>query len=56
MSSLVHAPRATDTDWTHGSIPEARGPMLSLLLAGTGRRVALDHLAGEGVAVLASRD
>jgi len=48
--------RATDTDWTHGSGPEARGPMLSLLLAGTGRRIALDDLAGEGVAVLASRD
>jgi uncharacterized protein (TIGR03083 family) len=48
--------RATDTDWSHGTGPEARGPMLSLLLAGTGRRVALDDLAGEGVAVLASRD
>jgi uncharacterized protein (TIGR03083 family) len=48
--------RATDADWTHGSGPEARGPMLSLLMAGTGRRIALDDLAGEGVAVLASRD
>ena len=48
--------RATDTDWTHGSGPEARGPMLSLLLAATGRKTALGDLAGEGVAVLRSRD
>jgi len=48
--------RATDSDWTHGSGPEARGPMMSLLLAGTGRKTALDDLTGEGVAVLRSRD
>lgn len=48
--------RATDADWTHGSGPEARGPMLSLLMAATGRRAALDDLIGEGVAVLRSRD
>ena len=48
--------RATDTDWTHGSGPEASGPMLSLLLAATGRKAALDDLTGEGVAVLRSRD
>ncbi|NUR08244.1 MAG: maleylpyruvate isomerase family mycothiol-dependent enzyme [Nocardioidaceae bacterium] len=47
---------ATDTDWTHGSGPEARGPMLSLLLAATGRKAALDDLTGDGVAVLRSRD
>ena len=47
---------ATDSDWTHGSGPEARGPMLSLLLAGTGRKIALDDLSGAGVAVLRSRD
>lgn len=47
---------ATDADWTHGSGPEVRGPMLSLLLAGTGRTVALDDLTGGGVAVLRSRD
>jgi len=47
--------RATDTDWTHGSGPEASGPMLSLLLTGTGRKAALDDLTGEGVAVLRSR-
>lgn len=47
--------RATDTDWTHGSGPEVQGPLLSLLLAGTGRRAALDDLAGDGVRVLRSR-
>ena len=47
--------KATDTDWTHGSGPEVRGPMLSLLLAGTGRRAALDDLDGDGVATLRSR-
>lgn len=54
---IVHVTlRATDADWTHGSGPEARGPMLSLLLAGTGRKIALDDLTGAGVAVLRSRD
>ena len=48
--------RATDADWTHGSGPDARGPMLSQLLAGTGRKMALDDLTGEGVAVLRSRN
>jgi uncharacterized protein (TIGR03083 family) len=47
--------KATDSDWTHGSGPEANGPMLSLLLAMTGRKVALADLTGEGVAVLQSR-
>ena len=47
---------ATDADWTHGSGPEARGPLLSLLLAGTGRKAALDDLSGDGVAILRSRD
>ena len=47
--------RATDADWTHGSGPEVQGPLLSLLLAGTGRQAALDDLTGEGVAVLRSR-
>lgn len=47
---------ATDADWTHGSGPEARGPLLSLLMAATGRTAALDDLTGEGVAILRSRD
>jgi len=47
--------RSTDTDWTHGSGPEVQGPLLSLLLAGTGRKLVLDDLTGEGVTVLRSR-
>jgi uncharacterized protein (TIGR03083 family) len=47
--------RATDADWTHGTGPEAAGPLLSLVLAMTGRTAALDDLSGEGVAVLRSR-
>jgi uncharacterized protein (TIGR03083 family) len=47
--------RATDTDWSHGSGPEVAGPMLSLLMAMSGRKAMLDRLSGEGVATLASR-
>ena len=47
--------RATDTDWCHGAGPEASGPILSLLMAMTGRRAALADLTGEGVAVLQTR-
>jgi uncharacterized protein (TIGR03083 family) len=47
--------RATDTDWTHGDGPEAAGPLLSLLLAMTGRAVACDDLTGPGVVTLRSR-
>jgi uncharacterized protein (TIGR03083 family) len=47
--------RATDADWSHGDGPNAEGPMLSLLLAMTGRKVALGDLTGEGVAALRSR-
>ena len=47
--------RATDTDWSHGSGQPVEGPMLSLLLAMTGRRAAYDDLAGEGVQTLRSR-
>jgi len=46
---------ATDTDWSHGAGPEVRGPMLSLLMAMTGRGVACDDLTGEGVATLRER-
>lgn len=48
--------RATDTDWSHGTGPEARGPMIALLLALAGRKAALADLTGDGVATLASRD
>jgi len=47
--------RATDTDWSSGSGPEVSGPMLSLLLAMTGRRAPIDDLSGDGVATLKSR-
>jgi uncharacterized protein (TIGR03083 family) len=47
--------KATDTDWTHGSGPAVEGPMLSLVLAMTGRRAGCDDLTGEGVDTLRSR-
>lgn len=47
--------RATDTEWCHGTGPEASGPILSLLMAMTGRRAALADLTGEGVGVLQGR-
>ena len=48
--------RATDTDWSHGSGPQVSGPLLSLVMAMTGRKVALDDLEGPGLEVLRSRD
>jgi uncharacterized protein (TIGR03083 family) len=45
---------ATDADVTIGDGPEVRGPALSLLLALSGRRVALDDLTGPGVDALAA--
>jgi uncharacterized protein (TIGR03083 family) len=47
---------ATDTDWQHGSGPGVSGPAIALVLAMTGRKVALDDLIGEGVAILRERD
>jgi uncharacterized protein (TIGR03083 family) len=47
--------RASDVDWSYGDGPTVEGPMLSLLLAMTGRAAALDDLTGEGVSVLRSR-
>jgi uncharacterized protein (TIGR03083 family) len=47
--------RATDADWRHGSGPEASGPLLSLVLAMTGRKAALDDLSGEAVDTLRAR-
>jgi uncharacterized protein (TIGR03083 family) len=40
---------ATDADWCHGEGEEVAGPMLSLLMAMTGRSAASDDLAGSGV-------
>jgi uncharacterized protein (TIGR03083 family) len=47
--------RASDADWTHGDGPEVTGPILSLVLAMTGRGAALADLSGDGVAALAAR-
>jgi uncharacterized protein (TIGR03083 family) len=47
--------RATDADWTHGTGPEVTGPMLSLVMAMTGRQRVLGDLSGEGVATLRAR-
>lgn len=44
--------RATDADLSLGEGPEVNGPVLSLLLAISGRRVALPDLAGPGVPAL----
>ncbi len=44
--------RATDADWSHGTGPELSGPILSLVMAMTGRQAPLDDLTGAGVAVL----
>lgn len=46
---------ATDADWRHGSGPEVSGPMIALVLAMTGRKIALSDLHGDGVAVMRER-
>ena len=47
--------RATDAEWSHGTGPEVKGPIMSLVMAMTGRTAADDDLAGDGVATLRSR-
>ena len=47
--------RATDTEWVHGDGPEVSGPLLSLILAMTGRKDVHPDLTGEGVAELGRR-
>ncbi|MEY2421121.1 MAG: hypothetical protein QOI95_1188 [Acidimicrobiaceae bacterium] len=46
---------ATDVEWSHGEGQLVRGPSEALILALTGRNVALDDLEGDGVATLRSR-
>jgi len=46
---------ATDTDWSTGGGPEVRGPMLSLVMAMTGRSAVLPDLSGDGVDTLRGR-
>ena len=43
---------ATDTDWSHGEGPEAKGPMMAIVMVMAGRKAALADLSGEGVATL----
>jgi hypothetical protein len=47
--------RATDQDWSAGDGPEVAGPSEAIALAATGRAVALDDLAGEGLPILRAR-
>jgi uncharacterized protein (TIGR03083 family) len=47
---------ATDVEWNSGNEGQlVRGPAEALILAISGRKVALDDLEGEGVATLRSR-
>jgi uncharacterized protein (TIGR03083 family) len=46
---------ATDAEWSHGEGPHVSGPVMSLVMAMTGRRPALSELTGEGVATLEQR-
>jgi uncharacterized protein (TIGR03083 family) len=47
--------QATYTDWSHGTGPTVSGPMLSLVMAMTGRKAVLPDLTGDGVATLQQR-
>jgi uncharacterized protein (TIGR03083 family) len=46
---------ATDVDWSFGSGPEVHGPAEAMLMALSGRPVALAELAGDGVPTLTAR-
>jgi uncharacterized protein (TIGR03083 family) len=48
--------QATDATWSTGAGPEVTGPLLSLIMAMTGRRAILGDLSGAGVAALRERD
>jgi len=47
--------RTTDAQWSTGSGPEVVGPAMDIVMAMTGRGVALDDLEGDGVGVLRAR-
>ncbi|MGI8451349.1 MAG: maleylpyruvate isomerase family mycothiol-dependent enzyme [Streptosporangiaceae bacterium] len=47
--------RATDTEWVHGDGPEVSGPLLSLILAMTGRKAVHADLTGESLTELGGR-
>ncbi len=46
---------AADTGWSSGRGAPVRGPAEALVMAMSGRPSALEHLTGDGVAVLAAR-
>lgn len=46
---------ATDTDFSVGNGPAVEGPAISLMLAASGRKSALDDLSGPGVQTLRMR-
>jgi uncharacterized protein (TIGR03083 family) len=46
---------ATDAGWRHGTGPAVSGPAVAIVMAMTGRQVALDDLSGPGVAILRDR-
>jgi uncharacterized protein (TIGR03083 family) len=47
--------QATDASWSTGAGPEVSGPLLSLIMAMTGRPAVLSDLSGDGVAQLRDR-
>ena len=47
--------RATDVDWSAGAGPEVSGPLVSIIVAITGRRAGLAELSGDGLATLTGR-
>jgi len=46
---------ATDVEWSEGQGPEVSGPGEAILLAASGRPVALDELGGDGLGILRTR-
>jgi uncharacterized protein (TIGR03083 family) len=46
---------ATDCQWSTGNGPKVVGPLLSMILAMSGRRLAGDDLEGDGAGILAQR-
>jgi uncharacterized protein (TIGR03083 family) len=47
--------RASDVGWSAGEGPEVTGPLASIILAITGRRVGLADLSGDGLSTLTAR-
>ncbi len=47
--------KATDQDWSNGTGPAVEGPLLSLVMAMTGRKAHVEDLTGEGVERLGTR-